>query len=136
MVTYKVFASVVGLVLAWSGVKVYDHAIEAFTTKPIGAVVVDLHFDGMFVHQHIEPQGVPVLSMGWAAKISRGDKPLCSGGGRAPYDGKPDKYTPTEWAGSECPPLLAGDRGVAVWTFIDANGNPASISRSFTVPEV
>lgn len=123
-----IFAALcLGLFLAIQG------AIEVVSDQvadppPVTLSVERLEYrDGKF-RQHIQPIGGDVITGRWSAKITRGTRHLCGGGGTAPYDGKPYEFDPDQWTGDQCPPLRTGDRATGVWEWVGHDGLTRRIS--------
>lgn len=75
--------------------------------------------NGEFYQEH-EITGAEFIRADWAAKIVRGDRFLCVGGGTSLYrNGGSPKMTPSYWAGDDCPELQAGDVASATWEYVD-----------------
>ena len=79
----------------------------------------------------------------WSAKIIRNGKPICVGGGTAPYAAAQNAiktyYKPIDWAGQtpgqQCPDALkSGDVLLANWEHKDGNGLTRSVSKRIIVP--
>ena len=113
-----------GALIVGAGVWFATTVTAAFLTPdPVSMHLEYLRFqDGRFVQSHII-SGVDVLSASWTAQITRGSRPLCQGGGVAPYEGgaKELSMTPSEWTGDQCPPLMLGDIGAASWEWLGAD---------------
>lgn len=84
------------------------------------------------VKQRIVPSGGIIVAR-WTAEILRGERTLCSGGGKAPYEGNPAKFTPSEWTGGTCPDLQSGDILRGAWEYDKNGGITVTISKTIEV---
>jgi len=103
---------------------------------PISMKLQSLEYsEGMF-GQAFEVEG-GIIQADWAAEIVRDNISLCSGGGKAPYEGRSELeyYTPDKWTGDTCPALQSGDVARAVWTYRTVDGLFVSISGEITIQE-
>lgn len=98
--------------------------------KPVGLHLVSLEWNAneYRVVQNIQPINTPALKAEWAAKFIRNGEVICAGGGKSNYDGTIHRFTPNDWTGDDCPPLLPGDIGSASWTYRDVSGQFVTIA--------
>ncbi len=102
--------------------------------QPLALVLGKLVYENGEITQQIHVQGADVIKAAWAAKIERGGVAICGGGGEWPYTGGIGVLTPSDWTGDDCPELLSGDIGIAVWSWIDSDGTKKSIVGELMVP--
>lgn len=129
--TVASIAAVTSFFTGVGGVEVADRLLSP--PKPFGLHLVNLEYKSGYIYQYIQPINADAVPADWAAKFVRGDRVLCSGGGRSNYEGTSHKFTPSEWTGQDCPVMQPGDIGSASWTYKDVNGNLITISRKVEI---
>lgn len=109
---------------------------NATAVEPVSLSLISLEYrDGKFTQRH-KVTGTDILDANWTAQITRGDKPLCGGGGKAPYGGVSGMaMTPDEWTGDVCPEVLPGDRAVVVWSWVGSDDVRRRISGELIISE-
>lgn len=103
--------------------------------QPVALVLGTLKWEDGKVVQQLHVQGTDVLKAEWAAKFERDGVALCGGGGEWPYTGGLGRLAPSDWTGDDCPEILPGDKGIAVWTWTDTDGTVKSIRGELTRPQ-
>jgi hypothetical protein len=97
---------------------------------PVAMRLEHLRYEnGQFVQSHVIT-GVDVISASCTAQITRGSRPLCQGGGVAPYESGslPKIMSPSEWTGDTCPAILPGDSAAASWEWLGSDNTRYRIS--------
>jgi len=124
LMTGALFTFIVG------AVEIGSNVVE---TEPVAMRLAALEYDGALIHQHVKITGRDSIRGEWAATIMRGYRRLCGGGGISNYRGMKMTLTPSEWTGSECPDIEAGDVASASWQWTDADGLVRGISGAITI---
>ena len=115
-----------GLLAGVGGTDIVQNIISE--PKPYGLQLVELDYkDGDF-EQLVVPINTDVVRAKWAAQIIRNGRPICGGGGTAPYTGEKKYMDANTWTDDECPTLIAGDRAIASWTYENVDGKNITIS--------
>lgn len=87
--------------------------------KPPLIEAMRLHYENAMIGHELRINSENIVPGQWTAEINRGDKVLCFGSDESPYEPRPPGtvkwYTPSEWTGSKCPLLQAGDVAIATW---------------------
>lgn len=127
MQTSSALAMALGVTVAFGA----DFTAERINPSSQALILKELSFeDGHFSQLVKSADGSPMAGR-WTAEISRTvdgvTDQLCAGSGAGIYSGTRDTYTPSEWTGDDCPPLLPGDRGEASWQFVNEAGLTQSI---------
>lgn len=112
-----------------------DTAERVATLQERQLRIVSLSYsDGLF-SQSSHVSGAPAMPARWTAEIKRGSRHLCSGGGDSVYQTDTTTFTPSEWAGDECPDIMPGDTASASWEWKDTNGFVHVISKQITIKD-
>lgn len=106
---------------------------------PVRMELEYLRFEDGHFYQHIAVSGADAVNGDWTARIWREDEggftPLCEGGGRFPYTGKPSRpMTPSYWTDDDCPEVLPGDHAMASWQYTDEHGVQRRFSAQIVIP--
>ena len=121
--------ALIATAMGWSGIKDLRAAPE-----PAGMRLIELRYeDGLFYQEHLV-YGAETIRAEWAAKIVRGDRFLCVGGGTSAYEnGGSPLMTPSYWTGGECPEVQPGDIATATWEYVDENNVRRRIGAEITI---
>ena len=82
------------------------------------------------------------IAASWVTRITRIEngisKHLCSGSGLAKgiYTGVSSTWTVDDWVGAQCPEVLPGDIGTAIWTYTNQFGYEVATTGRFVVEEI
>lgn len=109
-----------------------------------GMVVKELGYDRekKKIFQDVRSATPNSIRARWSAKITRGGRIICVGGGIAPYEGllsgSRAYFTPIDWAGqtpnNTCPEgLQRGDVLLANWEHSDGSGLVRSVSKTIRI---
>lgn len=99
-----------------------------------------LGYENGRILQLVEPTSGPGLQAIWTAEITRDGELICAGSGVGDYTPRivPLRFTPSQWVGDACGPLLTGveHQASASWQWLDERGRPQTLLRAFVfVPE-
>ena len=128
-------ASVMGVssfMIGVGGTEIFQGIID--DPKPYGLQLVSLEYENGEFKQLVAPINAPVVEAKWAAQIVRNGRPLCGGGGVAPYNGEPKVMTPSAWTGDDCPPLISGDKATGSWTYENVDNRNIVLSGEVIIP--
>jgi hypothetical protein len=115
-----------------SGIGMIEAANSLYDTRPRTMTVLELSYSDGHFRQHIGVTNGPIRAA-WAARIARGERTLCTGGGESTYTGLPLVFTPNEWTGDTCPEIQPGDVATGTWEWRTREGNIDSISSSLVL---
>ena len=121
-----------GLFAGVGGAEIFQGIIDE--PKPYGLQLVSLEYENGEFKQLVAPINAPVVEAKWAAQIVRNGRPLCGGGGVAPYNGEPKVMTPSAWTGDDCPPLISGDKATGSWTYENVDSRNIVLSGEVIIP--
>lgn len=126
-ITSSFAAAGIGLAVAFGA----DFTADQVNPPPRSLLIEELSYSNGHFTQKITPTVGAAMPAKWAAEVVRVvdgvTYQLCAGSGDGVYNGTTDTYTASDWTGDDCPALMPGDRGEAVWTFTDENGLQQSI---------
>lgn len=139
MIVY-LLSGVLGVIGLLAGVGA-GNVVEKATKPPapISMHLKDLRFENGEFAQSFRIMGADAIGADWTAKITRGERILCSGGGRSAYsnntEGEFARMSPSDWTNAKCPKSKPGDVGLATWTYRTTEGYFVTISGEVTVTE-